>query len=217
MQLDQPLERCHIAVEGAIGIGKTTVARKLADRLASSTLLESIDDNPFVELFYQNPSRHALAVQLSFLFSRLKQWQSIHQQELFSRGLISDYLFAKDRLFASINLTDEEFALYEQVAHLVSVDVPKPDLVIYLQSDHSIIMERIRNRNRSTERGLTPDYLKQVMAAYDNFFFHYQETPLLIVQTDKLNFAENDEDMDALISRVRNMRSSTEFWADYTG
>lgn len=185
----QPLERCHIAVEGAIGVGKSTVAQKLADKLASSTLMENIDDNPFVELFYQNPSRHALSVQLSFLFSRLKQWQGIHQQELFSQGLVSDYLFAKDRLFASVNLTDEEFALYEQVAKLVSVDVPKPDLVIYLQSDHDVIMDRIRSRNRSTERGLTPDYLKQVMAAYDNFFFHYQETPLLIVQTDRLNFA----------------------------
>lgn len=213
----QPLERCHIAVEGAIGVGKSTVAQKLADKLASSTLMENIDDNPFVELFYQNPSRHALSVQLSFLFSRLKQWQGIHQQELFSQGLVSDYLFAKDRLFASVNLTDEEFALYEQVAKLVSVDVPKPDLVIYLQSDHDVIMDRIRSRNRSTERGLTPDYLKQVMAAYDNFFFHYQETPLLIVQTDRLNFAENDADMDTLISRIRNMRSGTEFWADYTG
>ena len=102
-------------------------------------------------------------------------------------------------------------------AKLVSVDIPKPDLVIYLQSDHNVIMERIRNRNRTTERGLTSDYLKQVMAAYDNFFFHYQETPLLIVQTDRLNFAENDADLDALISRIRNMRSGTEFWADYTG
>jgi len=212
----QPLEKCHIAIEGAIGVGKTTVAQKLADKLAISAMMESVDDNPFVELFYQNPSRHALAVQLSFLFSRLKQWQGIHQQELFSQGLVSDYLFAKDRLFASVNLTDEEFILYDQVARLVSVDIPKPDLVIYLQSDHEVIMERIRSRNRNMERGLTPDYLKKVMAGYDHFFFHYQETPLLIVQTDHLNFAENDKDMDALINRIRNMRSGTEFWADYS-
>jgi len=217
MGIGQRLERCHVAVEGAIGVGKTTVARKLADKLASSTLLESIDDNPFVELFYQNPSRHALAVQLSFLFSRLKQWQGIHQQELFSQGVVSDYLFAKDRLFASINLTDEEFILYDQVARLVSVDIPKPDLVIYLQSKHDIIMERIRNRHRSEERGLTPEYLNRVMIGYDNFFFHYQETPLLVVQTDRLNFAESDEAIDALIERIHNMRSGTEFWADYTG
>jgi len=216
MSLAQPLEHCHIAVEGAIGVGKSTVAQRLADRLGSGTLMESVDDNPFVELFYQNPSRHALAVQLSFLFSRLKQWQSIHQLNLFSQGMVSDYLFAKDRLFASINLTDEEFILYDQVARLVSVDIPKPDLVIYLQSDHNIIMERIRNRNRSIERGLTPDYLQRVMVGYDNFFFHYQDTPLLVVQTDKLNFAESDEAMDALIDRIRNMRSGTEFWADHS-
>ncbi len=217
MGIGQPLEQCHIAVEGAIGVGKSTVAQRLADRLGSGTLMESVDDNPFVELFYQNPSRHALAVQLSFLFSRLKQWQSIHQLNLFSQGMVSDYLFAKDRLFASINLTDEEFILYDQVARLVSVDIPKPDLVIYLQSDHNIIMERIRRRNRSMERGLTPDYLQRVMVGYDNFFFHYQETPLLVVQTDKLNFAESDEAIDALIERIRNMRSGTEFWADHTG
>jgi len=217
MSLAQPLEQCHIAVEGAIGVGKSTVAQRLADRLGSGTLMESMDDNPFVELFYQNPSRHALAVQLSFLFSRLKQWQSIHQLNLFSQGMVSDYLFAKDRLFASINLTDEEFILYDQVARLVSVDIPKPDLVIYLQSDHNIIMERIRSRNRSMERGLTPDYLQRVMVGYDNFFFHYQDTPLLVVQTDKLNFAESDEAIDALIDRIRNMRSNTEFWADHTG
>jgi len=216
MAIGRPLEQCHIAVEGAIGVGKSTVAQKLADRLGSATLMESIDDNPFVELFYQNPSRHALAVQLSFLFSRLRQWQGIHQQELFSQGLVSDYLFAKDRLFASINLTDEEFMLYEQVARLVSVDVPRPDLVIYLQSNHEIIMNRIRSRNRSEERGLTPDYLQRVMVGYDNFFFHYQETPLLIVQTDRLNFAENDEAIDALIDRIHEMRSRTEFWADYS-
>ncbi|HKI59578.1 MAG TPA: deoxynucleoside kinase [Mariprofundaceae bacterium] len=216
MGIGRPLEQCHIAVEGAIGVGKSTVAQRLADRLGSGTLMESVDDNPFVELFYQNPSRHALAVQLSFLFSRLKQWQSIHQLNLFSQGMVSDYLFAKDRLFASINLTDEEFILYDQVARLVSVDIPKPDLVIYLQSDHNIIMERIRNRNRSIERGLTPDYLQRVMVGYDNFFFHYQDTPLLVVQTDKLNFAESDEAMDALIDRIRNMRSGTEFWADHS-
>jgi len=216
MQIGRPLEQCHIAVEGAIGVGKSTVAQRLADRLGSATLMESIDDNPFVELFYQNPSRHALAVQISFLFSRLKQWQGIHQQELFTQGLVSDYLFAKDRLFASINLSDEEFHLYDQVARLVSADIPKPDLVIYLQSKPEIIMDRIRHRNRSEERGLTPDYLQKVIVGYDNFFFHYQDTPLLIVQTDRINFAESDEAIDALIERIRNMRSGTEFWADYS-
>ena len=212
----RPLDQCHIAVEGAIGVGKTTLCRKLADHLGSATFFEQVDDNPFIELFYQDPARHALSVQLSFLFSRLKHWQSLHQQELFSHGIISDYFFAKDRIFATVTLSDAELVLYDQVATLVSIDVPKPDLVIYLQSDPKVIMNRIRGRNRPMERGLKADYLQKIMAAYDQFFFHYQETPLLIVQTDRQNFAENEEAVTALIERIDDMQSQTEFWADYT-
>lgn len=212
--VNRPLERIHIAIEGAIGVGKTTVARKLADRLGSATLFESTDDNPFIELFYQDPRRHALAVQLSFLFSRLNQWQGIQQQELFTSGLVSDYLFAKDRLFATLTLSDQELALYEQVARLVTAEVPQPDLVIYLQSDPDVIMERIRKRNRPMERGMTSTYLREVIAAYDRFFFRYQDTPLLVVQTDRMNFAEDQDAIDALIRRIHSMRSRTEFWAD---
>lgn len=212
----RPLDQCHIAVEGAIGVGKTTLTQKLADRLGTSTFFEQVDDNPFIELFYQDPSRHALSVQLSFLFSRLKQWQTLTQQDLFSQGVVSDYIFAKDHLFATVTLSDEELALYEQVAKLVSVDVHKPDLVIYLQSNPKVIMERIRGRNRPMERGMSPDYLQKVMAAYDQYFFHYTETPLLIVQTDRMNFADSDETVDALIERIGDMQSHNEFWADYS-
>ena len=216
MVIKKPLNQSHIAVEGAIGVGKTTLATRLADRLASSAFYEQIDDNPFIELFYQDPSRHALAVQLSFLFSRLKHWQSLHQQDLFASGVVSDYIFAKDRLFATVTLSDEELALYDQVARLVSSDIPKPDLVIYLQSDANIIMERIRGRNRAMERGIKPDYLRKVIAAYDQFFFHYQETPLLIVQTDRLNFADDELAVDKLIERIGTMQSRNEFWADHS-
>lgn len=216
MVIRRPLNQCHIAVEGAIGVGKTTLARALADRLDAATLFEQVDDNPFIELFYQDPSRHALAVQLSFLFSRLRQWQELNQQNLFGQGMVSDHIFAKDRLFATVTLNDEELALYDQVARLLSTDIPKPDLVIYLQSKPEIILQRIRKRNRPMERGLTPEYLHKIIAAYDRFFFHYHETPLLIVQTDRLNFAESEEDITALIHRMNAMRSGTEFWADYS-
>ena len=212
----RPLEKSHIAVEGTIGVGKSTLARKLADKLGSQLLLESLDDNPFIELYYEDPERHALSAQLSFLFSRLKQWQSIPQQDLFHQGLVSDYIFAKDRLFASVTLTDEEYRLYDQVARLVSVDVPRPDLVIYLQADIEEILKRVSRRGRDFEKNIAPDYLRKVAGAYERFFFNYQETPLLIVQTDKLNFADNDASLDALLHRVAQMRSGTEFWADHS-
>jgi len=206
----------HIAIEGGIGVGKTTLAQGLAQKFNANLLLESIETNPFLELFYQDPSRHALSVQLSFLFSRLKQWQGLIQQDLFKSMMVSDYLFAKDRLFAMTNLSDEEFILYDQVAQLVSINLPKPDLVIYLQSSPNIAFERIQKRNRDIEKMITLDYLTQVNTTYDHFFFHYQETPLLVVQTDRINFADRPEAMDMLVQRINQMGKGTEFWADYT-
>ena len=193
----RPLNQCHVAIEGAIGVGKTTLTTKLAARLGSEACFEEVKENPFLELFYQDPSRHALAVQLSFLFSRLKQWQSLQQQNLFTQGVVSDYILAKDHIFASVTLSDEELALYQQVSRLIEVDIHQPDLIIYLQSKPEIIMERIRRRNRAMEHGLTMEYLKRIMAAYDQFFFHYQDAPLLI-------------------ERIGNMTSQREFWADFS-
>ena len=213
---EQQLNLTHIAIEGGIGVGKTTLAQGLASKLNANLLLESTEDNPFLELFYQDPDRHGLSVQLSFLFSRLKQWQSLIQQDLFHSVMVSDYLFAKDRLFAMTNLSDEEFTLYDQVAHIVTVNLPKPDLVVYLQSTPEVALKRIKQRNRPMEKGINLDYLKQVTETFDKFFFHYQETPLLVVQTDRIDFATRPEALDMLIERINNMRSGTEFWADYT-
>ncbi len=214
--MSSALHLTHIAVEGGIGVGKTTLAKGLAEKLGANLLLEEIDDNPFLELFYQDPERHGLSVQLSFLFSRLKQWQSMIQQDLFHSMIVSDYLFAKDRLFAMTNLSDEEFALYNQVAQVVAMDLPKPDLVIYLQSSPEVALKRVEKRNRSMEHGINLDYLKQIIETFDKFFFHYQETPLLVVQTDRINFAERPEALDMLIERIKHMGRGTEFWADYT-
>ncbi len=213
---EQHLNLTHIAIEGGIGVGKTTLAQGLARKLNANLLLETTEDNPFLELFYQDPERHGLSVQLSFLFSRLKQWQTLIQQDLFHSVMVSDYLFAKDRLFAMTNLSDEEFALYDQVARLVTINLPKPDLVIYLQSTPEVALKRINQRNRQMEKGINLDYLKQVTETFDNFFFHYQETPLLVVQTDRIDFATRPEALDMLIERINNMRSGNEFWADYT-
>jgi len=215
MVIQKPLDQCHIAIEGAIGVGKTTLAHKLAKHFNANTLLEDVDDNPFIELFYQDPNRHAMSVQLSFLFSRLKQWQSLQQPNLFTRGLISDYIFAKDRLFANINLSNEELTLYDQVANLACTDIAKPDLVIYLQSEPNIILQRIRQRNLGMEHRLSENYLRKVIEAYEQFFFRYQDTPLLVVQTDHLNFSACDNNVEALLVRIQNMRSNTEFWAEY--
>ncbi|MDX8387258.1 MAG: deoxynucleoside kinase [Ghiorsea sp.] len=206
----------HIAIEGGIGVGKTTLAKGLGKKLQANLLLEAPEENPFLEAFYQDPERHGLSVQLSFLFTRLKQWQQLNQQDLFHSLFISDYLFAKDRLFAMTNLTDAEFILYDQVAQVVAVNLPRPDMVVYLQSTPEIALQRVRQRNTSAERSISLDYLKKVTDTYDKFFFHYQETPLLVVQTDRINFAEHPEALDMLIERIRHKSPGTEFWADYT-
>jgi deoxyguanosine kinase len=206
----------HIAIEGGIGVGKTTLAKGLGKKLHAALLLEAPEENPFLEAFYQDPERHGLSVQLSFLFTRLKQWQQLIQRDLFQSMMISDYLFAKDRLFAMTNLTDEEFALYEQVAQVVAINLPRPDMVVYLQSTPEVALQRIRQRNISSEKGISLEYLKKVTETFDNFFFHYQATPLLVVQTDRINFTERPEAIDMLIERIRNKRPGTEFWADYT-
>jgi deoxyadenosine/deoxycytidine kinase len=201
-----------IAVEGVIGVGKTTLAGLLASRLSARQVLEQVEENPFLELFYRDRARYAFQTQLFFLLSRYRQMLALRQRELFQASCVSDYLFKKDRIFASINLSDEEMGLYDQILPLLERDLPKPDRVVYLRADLEILLRRIEKRGRSFERGIDPDYLKTLEEAYDYFFFHYRSTPLLVVNTNALDVVDNAGDREELIRRILDHNKGTAYY-----
>ncbi|MCP4685719.1 MAG: deoxynucleoside kinase [bacterium] len=193
----------YIAVEGVIGVGKTSFADMLAECLEAEVLHEEVYENPFLVDFYKNRKRHGLSCQLYFLISRFQQQQQLMTRDLFAQRIVSDYLFAKDAIFASVNLSERELALYNRIAPALSRDVPRPDLVIYLQASTRVLMDRIRNRNLSFERPLDQEYLELLNNAYDYYFFHYTESPLLVVRTDEIDFVNNPEHFDDLIEQIQ--------------
>jgi deoxyguanosine kinase len=195
----------YIAVEGPIGVGKTTLAQALAERMGGRIVLEAVEENPFLPGFYQDRRKHALQAQLFFLLSRYQQQQELFQQDLFSQVTVSDYLFAKDRIFASLTLDPNELALYERIWQALGARVVKPDLVVYLQARPEVLAARIRKRGRDFERSLAPDYLEAVSRAYGDFFFHYEETPLLVVNTSDIDLGD-EADLDALSREIRRHR-----------
>jgi deoxyadenosine/deoxycytidine kinase len=193
-----------IAVEGPIGVGKTALARTLCDRLGARAVLEP-QDNPFLTHFYADPRRHAFQAQLFFLLSRFQQRGEYHQEDLFTRGgVISDFLFAKDRIFAQLNLSRDELALYDKVYGLLGAQMPRPDLVVYLQARPEVLLLRARKRPEAT--GLSRDYVEKVAEAYAEFFFHYGEGPLLVVNTSEIDFVERRQDLDELVAVIQRTR-----------
>ena len=205
-------EGSYIVVEGPIGVGKTTLARRLADSFGAELLLEGAEHNPFLERFYRNPREAALSTQLHFLLQRTEQVRELAQRDLFGTARVADFLIDKDRLFAEVNLDADEFALYRELyAHLV-VEAPRPDLVVYLQAPVKTLRERVDKRGIGYERGMAPDYLRQLADAYMRFFHDYDQAPLLIVNAADINFAESDADYTALLEEIRRTRSGRHFF-----
>ena len=202
----------YIAIDGPIGVGKSSLVELLTKELDGRAIFEPVDKNPFLEAFYQNQAEYAFRTQISFLLNRYQQQVELSQTELFSQTVVSDYLFAKDRIFAYLNLDDQELALYEKIYNLLNEQIVRPDLVIFLQTNPEVLLKRIQKRNLPYDRYVPKEYLAEVIRAYNQFFFHYHETPLLVVNTTKVDFFSSKDELFHLIKKIEQRRKGVEHY-----
>lgn len=206
------MEPKYLVVEGPIGVGKTSLVTLLAEQLNGTPILEESENNPFLVKFYRDRRRWAFQTQLFFLLSRYRQQEEMAQHELFSNVTITDVFLPKDRIFASLNLTPDELVLYDQIYGLLRSRLPKPDLVIYLHAETNALMQRVKQRGREYEQEMTWEYLDELSRAYNEFFFSYNDTPLLVIQTTEIDFVNNPADLSDLIRQIRQMKGGVQYY-----
>ncbi len=206
------MENRYIVVEGVIGAGKTSLAKMMSERLQAKLVLEEVEENPFLKDFYRDRERYAFQTQMHFLFSRFQQQRNLRQLELFSERTVADYLFQKDRIFAGLNLSERELALYDRLVGWLELEVMTPDIVVYLQATPDVLMRRIARRGRPYEKDMDPGYIRQLNEAYNHFFFHYLQAPLLVVNTSAIDFVNNADDFEDLLTRIRSHRQGTTYY-----
>ena len=202
----------YIAIEGAIGAGKTSLANILAEKLQARLTLEETEENPFLSDFYRDRERYAFQTQIFFLLSRYRQQQDLFATDLFQKKLISDYFFDKDRIFASVALSPNEFYLYERLLSILEKDIPRPDMVIYLQANPEVLLKRIKERERPYEKNIDSEYVRALNEAYNYYFFHYTKTPLLVVNTDRIDFVHDKDDLADLLQQLKKPHVGTKYY-----
>ena len=210
--IQQTIEPRFIAVEGAIGAGKTSLVSLLEQQYGARVILEENDSNPFIAKFYEDQETYSFQTQIFFLLSRYNQYMELAQRDLFNSVVVIDYLFQRDKIFAQLNLEDHEYRLYEQIFNLIGSKAPKPDLVIFLQASTEVLLERVSKRGRDYESFMDPDYLDSVNKAFNNFFFYYSDTPLLVINTNEIDFVEKKCDLEELINKINNHRIGREYY-----
>ena len=209
---DQTIEPRFIAVEGAIGAGKTSLVSLLEQQYGARVILEENDSNPFIAKFYEDQETYSFQTQIFFLLSRYNQYMELAQRDLFNSVVVIDYLFQRDKIFAQLNLEDHEYRLYEQIYNLIASKAPKPDLVIFLQASTEVLLERVSKRGREYESFMDPDYLDSVNKAFNNFFFYYSDTPILVINTNEIDFVEKKCDLEELINKVNSHKIGREYY-----